>query len=512
MLSHYYFFFNILYNIPMKYRAILLFILFFLFFFIFINHQHKIRIISIENSTTEELEKIVCIKGLNAKDIKQINIEVSGEKADTLNYNVTEATKINEKNNILKIPIKYLIAGKVSDILINITKKNNKTFRKKIRIKTDISKKLKKHIPIVEVKKSQKIKNRLYFFMLWLPLNPSHLNKEVKTFPILMDSQCNIRSFLNEQIKNKILKLQPVSENKIESFHITTERYPIFIKEKNVLFNFATNEKNTTVTDYILEINAKDNKIIKKLNLCNILDQNRLIFNDENTFVKQNFRDWLHPNSILYDNRDQSLIISSRYQGLFKIGTDGKLKWILSTHKDWKNKYKNFLLNAINEKNELLEKDIQNGLKYYKNNNYEFEWPSGQHCVTFTKDKDLLIFDNGISRDYTNQKYSRAVIYKIDEQNMTVKQVWQYGKEIQDKFFSYFHGTAYNYNTSIFINPSSIIVDLSKPALNTIKEIDINTKEVLSDFYFTFKNIKQGKNHPWFDEIYDARIVNIEDL
>jgi len=41
-----------------------------------------------------------------------------------------------------------------------------------------------------------------------------------------------------------------------------------------------------------------------------------------------------------------------------------------------------------------------------------------------------MLFDNGDNRNFSGTgTYSRAVEYEIDEENMTIRQVWQYGKE-----------------------------------------------------------------------------------
>ena len=45
----------------------------------------------------------------------------------------------------------------------------------------------------------------------------------------------------------------------------------------------------------------------------------------------------------------------------------------------------------------------------------------------------VSVFDNGDGRafvqpDDPKEKYSRAVVYKIDQKKMTVQQVWEYGK------------------------------------------------------------------------------------
>lgn len=50
-----------------------------------------------------------------------------------------------------------------------------------------------------------------------------------------------------------------------------------------------------------------------------------------------------------------------------------------------------------------------------------------------------MFFDNGYSRLFNfkdAERYSRAVEYEIDEQAMTIRQVWEYGKERGKNCFS----------------------------------------------------------------------------
>ncbi|MGH7564346.1 MAG: aryl-sulfate sulfotransferase [Gemmatimonadota bacterium] len=43
---------------------------------------------------------------------------------------------------------------------------------------------------------------------------------------------------------------------------------------------------------------------------------------------------------------------------------------------------------------------------------------------------NLMLFDNGDNRNYTlAERYSRAVEYDIDPEEMTVRQIWSYGKD-----------------------------------------------------------------------------------
>ena len=482
--------------------------------FVFFYNQNKVSILNIENSNLD-LEKIICLKNLNIEEIKQINIDVSGENADTLNYNVDieKIREFNSDNNILKIPVRYLIAKKISNIVINITKNNNKKIQKKLKIKDDIPKDIKKYFPKIEVKQTREIKNRLYCFVLWLALD-REIPPLIKTkfYPLLLDSKGNIRAF-DENLMKLFSNLNKVPKDFL-NFQFDVERYPIYLKEKNHLILFASDKTRKTITDHIIEINLTDNTIVKDIDLTKILDVKRLVQLD--TRYKNDVNDWLHLNSMVYDKNDNSIIVSARHQGVFKIGEDGKLKWILSPHKYWDKKYQKYLLKAVNSKNELLNKNIQEGIENYEEQGEEFEWCWAQHSVKLTNDNKILVFDNGYKRNFDKtfeDNYSRSVMYEVDEKNMTVKQVWQYGKELGLDFASFMGCTVYTYDNTIFIN--SAFVRKKENLRNTdgrVKEVDIATKEVLMDFYFTFKNTVKGVYHLWFDEIFDARILSLEEI
>ena len=53
----------------------------------------------------------------------------------------------------------------------------------------------------------------------------------------------------------------------------------------------------------------------------------------------------------------------------------------------------------------------------------------------------VSVFDNGDGRGMEqpalpNMKYSRAVVYKIDQKKMTVQQVWEFGQERGNDWYS----------------------------------------------------------------------------
>jgi hypothetical protein len=85
-----------------------------------------------------------------------------------------------------------------------------------------------------------------------------------------------------------------------------------------------------------------------------------------------------------------------------------------------------------------------------------FEWQWGQHAAKILPDSDndpnttdILLFDNGQAKSFTQEgstapaeNYSRAVIYRIDEKNRTVQQLWEFGKELGSSAYATFLGDA----------------------------------------------------------------------
>src|SRR5699024_7709912 len=77
-------------------------------------------------------------------------------------------------------------------------------------------------------------------------------------------------------------------------------------------------------------------------------------------------------------------------------------------------------------------------------------------------------FDNNtiITRgnEEVNEDYSRAVIYEVNEKDMTVEEVWSYGEERGEDFFSDIVGnTQYLYETDNVLITSGAIVDETSP-------------------------------------------------
>ena len=78
-----------------------------------------------------------------------------------------------------------------------------------------------------------------------------------------------------------------------------------------------------------------------------------------------------------------------------------------------------------------------------------------------------MLYDNGNYRagayeEPTTSPYSRAFLYEVDEENMTVREIWSYGPSSgPDSFYSYFMGDAdwQPATGNVLITNSAIISD-----------------------------------------------------
>ena len=152
----------------------------------------------------------------------------------------------------------------------------------------------------------------------------------------------------------------------------------------------------------------------------------RTIFGDEETHPRG---DWAHANAVVMDESERHVLVSLRQQdAVVKIDWEtGQLMWILGNHKDWGPKWQGYLLQP---QGDLL-------------------WPYHQHAPTTTPDGTVLMFDNGNYRARPfeeptppSESFSRAVEYRIDEDNMEVTQVWSFGGPGDEPFFARFLGDA----------------------------------------------------------------------
>jgi len=185
----------------------------------------------------------------------------------------------------------------------------------------------------------------------------------------------------------------------------------------------------SAIDDHILELDRSTGAILYVWDLKNILDEHRTALIDE---TQTSPVDWAHINSVWHDESDNSIIASVLNQGVVKFDYSGQIKWIVSNHSGWNQNrvgqdLNDYLLTAVDASGIAYSDSVQMGFLNAEN----FEWPWFQHAVKLTTSGSMSLFDNGDSRNFEAgpSGYSRAVEYVIDEENMTIRQNWTYGKE-----------------------------------------------------------------------------------
>ena len=135
------------------------------------------------------------------------------------------------------------------------------------------------------------------------------------------------------------------------------------------------------------------------------------------------------------------MLFRSRHQSaIIKIGRDKKVKWILGAPQGWKSPWKEKLLTPVDASGKPLvcSETACEG---------EFDWTWTQHTAwrideKSTKDELLItVFDNGDGRGMdqpalAEDKYSRGVIYRINQKQGTVEQIWEVGKAEGHEYYS----------------------------------------------------------------------------
>jgi arylsulfate sulfotransferase len=187
--------------------------------------------------------------------------------------------------------------------------------------------------------------------------------------------------------------------------------------------------------DHMLEVDRTTGSMITELDLRKVLDVSR---NEQINSIG----DWFHMNGLWYSAKDDCFIISGKNQGVVKVTRDNQLKWILAAHQGWGNAGYDgtgfdttpFLLTAVDAGGNPRPSLIQDGLA----GDDDFDWTWGQHAPMILANGDFFIFDNGFERNFlfSGPLYSRGVEYRINDDRMTVQQIWDCGKERGPELYS----------------------------------------------------------------------------
>lgn len=174
-----------------------------------------------------------------------------------------------------------------------------------------------------------------------------------------------------------------------------------------------------TVEDMCVLIDRKTGDILKTWDYKNFLEPG---LGKSGSWSE---KDWFHNNAVWYDEKSHSLTFSGRHMdSIVNIDFEtGTLNWILSDPEGWPQEWVDRY--------------------FFKPIGTDFEWQYEQHACLITPDGDVMCFDNHhwgskIKENYRAAKnnYSRGVRYRINTKDMTIEQIWQYGKDRGARFFS----------------------------------------------------------------------------
>ncbi len=173
-----------------------------------------------------------------------------------------------------------------------------------------------------------------------------------------------------------------------------------------------------TVEDIIVEVDRSSGDIVKTIDLKDILPMHS---GKSEQWIDY---DWFHNNSTWYDEETDQLILSGRHQdAVVSIDySSTQLNWIIGDPTNWDEEYLEYFFEPIGG---------------------EFEWQWSQHAAMITPEGYIFILDNGnnkskIEEDYVpaTDSYTRGVMYEINTDEMTIEQVWEYGKDRGSDFYS----------------------------------------------------------------------------
>ena len=354
------------------------------------------------------------------EDEESVSIKIKG-KDELSTY-----THTFDKGRRHYIPVYGLYAGRKNEVIIKAGNKENTLNIETDKLPDDFI------MPIKVTKDEDKLTNDLYFF------SPSS-----KGYMCAYDVNGDVRWYLDETAIWEVNRLKNghllVSTERL----VNTPYYSTGLYEMDMLGKVYTeyslpggyhhdyfemdsgnilvasddfDNEDGTVEDYVVELDRNTGNIVKRFDLKDILNME-----DGKSENWTNY-DWFHNNSVWYDEKTNSITLSGRHQDIVvNIDYDsGKLNWILGDNTNFSEEYQKY---------------------FFKLKNGEWQW--SQHAAMITPEGYVFLFDNGNNKSKNKDEYvkaedsySRGVMYKIDTENMTAEEVFEYGKERGSEFYS----------------------------------------------------------------------------
>lgn len=432
--------------------------------------------------------------------VAKVTYTVVGKTDNTSITNTVKGYKTTHQ-----VPIVGLYANYSNQVQVTLTYKDGTTEQKTFTIKTG---KLPKNLRQTKITVSKSNKSKMQIGNNEL----TYINKTSEE-PFAVDADGNIRWYSTlysrhtfVQLSNGHLLIQNRTNGNKGSYNVLSEtdylgriyrRYrfsdklgkssleqyitavhhdALELPNHNLLVTISGGDKYAE--DVIAEIDYKTGKTVKVIDFKKLLPSS-MYRNYSSTTTKGGKIDWLHMNSLYYDQKTGNLLVSARNQDItMSINyKSGKINWIYSGKKksSWPKKYRSKLLTPA--KGTTIT--------------------GGQHDLTLLSSKNgklkVLLYDNNIDvtngNAKTSGKYSQAVQYTIDTKKKTIKQTWSYGKSLGKDNFTRVIGSAQR------LSNGNTLIDFGYKhdgGQSNIIEVDKNNNQV---FNLTISSSKTDRTY-----------------
>ncbi len=185
------------------------------------------------------------------------------------------------------------------------------------------------------------------------------------------------------------------------------------------------------VEDEIAELDRETGEVVHRINLKDVFPD---MMYEDYTGHSADEGDWAHVNSVWKLKDEEALLLTPRNQDLvFKLSyPEGEVEWLFGYPENWPEELEEYVLEPVGD---------------------SFTFHAGPHAVEELPDQDgneatldIMLYDN--NRVYTrgdealSEEYSRAVQFRINQDEETVEEIWSYGEERGRAFYSRIVGDA----------------------------------------------------------------------
>ncbi|MGM0114109.1 aryl-sulfate sulfotransferase [Enterococcus sp. DIV0187] len=387
------------------------------------------------------------------EDAMTVDISVAGkDEATTIKNSFDDYTTDHS------VPILGLYSDTENEVTVTLTDESGNSMEKKVTIKTGT---LAKSIANIEVKEADTTKmelgdseltfvvpstKRAYAFdangdVRWYSTRyNSHIFKELDNGNLLyLTKESNDADTYNVLLETdylgKIYHRYDFSSSSAANDTGKSEGEMTVIHHDGIElpsgnFLLTVNDGSNYIEDTMIELNRETGEIEKTIDLKDILPE--AFYEDYDSTSREDGKvDWFHQNSVEYDEADDSIIISGRHQDtIMKIDySTNEIKWIMGDSSGWPDSYQKYFLKG------------------------DVKASGGQHAAIVLSDQDendettdILYYDNNISvtrgDEETSEQYSEARQVRINEAKMTIEEVWTFGEDLGEDYYTKIIGSA----------------------------------------------------------------------